>query len=267
MNCYEAKENFGALIDGELTEAEKEALLSHIAECEECRKEYEELRALKKEFSKLTVQLDGALAQSAMARVYSQAIPEKKKTPFFFRYIGTAAALVIIASLFIYTRLTPANESAENDTANALQTESVTVEDSKDFWADKEEAGAESVFEAETEKNAAATDYSEKHQYDGVLNDVTPEEAPMPESALGEATNYCKPSYVIDVMKIGVIFVDVEVEDLVPLFDNVEKVDKDCLTVNSTPQDVMKVLTQNGIEVLNTDIPTDVESTTIMEQD
>lgn len=265
MTCYEARESFGALIDGELTNGEKEALLSHIAECEECRNEYEELRRLKKEFSRLTVQLDGALAKSAMEKIYTQATPEKKKTPFFFRYIGTAAALVIIASLFLYTRIAPANEGAELDGADEPQAESVTIQSGK-LWADEDASVTESVFEAE-EEDSGKTDYSEKHQYDDVLTDVAPEAAPMPESALGEASNDCKPSYVTDARKIGFIFVEVEVEDLVPLFDNVEKVEKDCLTVNSTPQDVVRVLTQNSIDVLNTEIPTDVESTTIIEQE
>lgn len=112
MDCKDAKEYLGALIDGEVTNSEREEVLSHIAECEACRKDYEELLAIRKNFKKLDVQLRGALTDSVVEKICADAHTVKKK-PFFVKHIGTAAALVIIAGLFIYTRLNPIDMAKE----------------------------------------------------------------------------------------------------------------------------------------------------------
>ena len=53
--------------------------MSHIAECEDCKKEYEELLAIKDAFKKFDTPLDGKLAESTMEEIYKKAYPEKKK--------------------------------------------------------------------------------------------------------------------------------------------------------------------------------------------
>ena len=132
MDCKETKEYLGALVDGEVTDAEREALLSHIAECETCQKEYEELLAIKKEFSRLDVQLKGALAESVMQKIHAEVYPERKR-PFFLRHLGTAAALLIIAGLFVYTRINPISAPKEEDLRADAPTESVNGESDYDY--------------------------------------------------------------------------------------------------------------------------------------
>ncbi len=128
MDCKETREMLGSLIDNEVTDTEREAILSHIAECESCKKEYEELIEIKKSFSKLDIQLKGALAESVMQRIYAEKAPKKKK-PFIFRYMGTAAAIIIIVSLFAYSRLVPLNDGVKNtESANDSSAESTNDE-------------------------------------------------------------------------------------------------------------------------------------------
>lgn len=146
MDCKDVKEDLGALIDGEVTDTEREALLSHIAECEICQREYEELLAIKKEFSRLDVQLKGALADSVMQKICAEVYPEKKK-PFFLRHLGTAAALLIIAGLFVYTRVNPISAPKEEGLRADAPTESVNGESEYDYVfmdkADTDEAYVE----------------------------------------------------------------------------------------------------------------------------
>lgn len=132
MDCKDVKENLGTLIDGEVSDAEREALLSHIAECETCQREYEELLSIKKEFSRLDLQLKGALADSVMQKICAEVYPEKKK-PFFLRHLGTAAALLIIAGLFVYTRVNPISAPKEEGLRADAPTESVNGESEYDY--------------------------------------------------------------------------------------------------------------------------------------
>jgi anti-sigma factor RsiW len=56
-------DRLSALVDGELTGAELDRALAHLAGCEQCRTEAAELRALKQ---KLRALMDGAPAEAAM---------------------------------------------------------------------------------------------------------------------------------------------------------------------------------------------------------
>ncbi len=143
MDCKYAREQLGALLDGELEAKDKEAILLHIAECPDCRKEYEELKKLRKEFEKLDFKLHGALADSVMQRIYAetpqvQNKAQKKKKPFIFRYMGTAAAFAVILTLFIYTRIAPPQFDAKGMESNDAP---------EAFFQKKEETSEEKVMD------------------------------------------------------------------------------------------------------------------------
>ena len=92
-----------ALVDGEVNDSDREIIMSHIAECEDCKKEYEELLAIRDAFGDLGCALpEGKLAESTMKEIYKKVYPEKKKS-FLFRHMGTVAALFIVAIFCIYT--------------------------------------------------------------------------------------------------------------------------------------------------------------------
>ena len=111
MDCKEIKVMLNALVDGEVNDSDREIIMSHIAECEDCKKEYEELLAIKDAFKKFDTPLDGKLAESTMKEIYKKAYPEKKKS-FLFRHIGTVAALFVIAVFFIYNATSKSKDMA-----------------------------------------------------------------------------------------------------------------------------------------------------------
>lgn len=309
MNCTEVKDLLGALIDNEVTDVQREELLCHIAQCEDCKREYEELQQLRKDFSQLDVQLRGAIAEKVMGKVCEEAYP-KKKTPFILRHLGTAAALVIIVAAAIMIKLAPRLDSAK---------EAEEVSNSS-LMADATEESAEDI-----EYNFALLDKieedvvlkSESLDTDGNLNinDVTPEavpevpmepeapmeavpEAPMePEapmtpmepvqgskptasdnkqSAIGEPdSERAEPeaSFEEDFrysnsipFTTSVIFIDGDIQDVLPLLDNVTSVGADYANISANHVEVMEILTSNRIEITNSFTYDEATTTAIYEE-
>ncbi len=318
MDCKDVKELLGALADGEVSDKEREALLSHIAECETCKKEYEDIQKLKKEFSKLNVQLRGALADSVMEKIYAETYPKKKKT-FFFRYIGTAAAVLVVAVTAVYIGISPKKDHAESNSAEDI---TVTLQASDSILNDGAvtETAPESALgkfdyqysildipssnintkaESKEESNKdvpqaeAVEDNDEfpsskplKSPLDEPTVSVTPdtlksedatvEETPA-EAESGDTTVEEPPAeaesedislknfrfYNSISFNTAIIFVDSEIETVVPLLDNVESVSGDCINIDSHHSEVMDILISNSIPITKTDIPEGSTETTV----
>ncbi len=301
MDCKDVKELLGALADGEVSDSEREALLSHIAECETCKNEYEDIQNLKKEFSKLDVQLRGALADSVMKKIYAEAYPKKKK-PFFFKYAGTAAAVAIIAIAAIYMGTTPQNDKAE---CNSAEDVTVTLQASDKLFSD------DAMTERVTESTQDGSDYEfsslGKQDSSTSTNTEAEENKEVPKAdAKGEAVELpssepaeslfdepmssapdilkseditleeppCEPEsddislehfrfYNSISLDTAIIFVDSEVETVAPLLDNVSSVSGSCINVDSHHSAVMDILISNSIPITKTDIPEGSTETTV----
>lgn len=273
MDCTEVKNNLSALIDGEVTDSEREKLLSHIAECEDCRNEYAELRQLKKDISRLNVQLKSALADSVMKKISAETLPEKKKSPFFVRYIGTAAALIIIAGVFFYSRLAPANNKSEESAVQDAVTESERIESdlTYDSATDDSEETFDSVMALPETPMASPLPESEAVAEDSA-NDLKGN-GKKPETPALKSEEY---KFAIDSSKLedyrfynsiapetAIIFVDSEVDELLPLFDNVSSVTANAVNIPEPHTEVINILLSNSIKVTSTDLPMGAKETVV----
>ena len=264
MNCNEVKKELSALIDGEVGNEEKEALLSHIAECESCKKEYDDLQELKKEFAKLDLQLKSALSESVMQKIISENIP-KKKTPFLMRHIGVASAILLIISLALYSRLMPVTENMQKTDSNASMpmTNGISKEDVK--YESISDASPEEP-NAEFAKNEAVTEAESflKDDCDGLKYVVT-EDAEMPKQNQSDPVS-CAPEAeeCIQTEDIGTIYADCTSEFLVEIFDGYTVSSSDAfMSVNMTSTDAISVLTKNSVDIISCEISTESELTNI----
>ena len=128
MACNKYSELISLCIDNELKEEKKKELLNHLEECDECKKEYDELLELRKELSSFVKESDRSISDEVMKKI--------KKTPFIFRHIGLAASLVFIVLLAVFTmseKDVPANntEKASVNTAE-LPESAVSIKNSVD---------------------------------------------------------------------------------------------------------------------------------------
>ena len=83
-------------IEGELTAAEMRELEAHIAECEECRKELEELRALKEAIKSAEKEMPDGLHSRIMASIEAEPKKTTRRKVAFFRSAAISAACVML---------------------------------------------------------------------------------------------------------------------------------------------------------------------------
>ena len=83
-------------IEGELTAAEMRELEAHIAECEECRKELEELRALKEAIKSADKEMPDGLHSRIMASIEAEPKKTTRRKVAFFRSAAISAACVML---------------------------------------------------------------------------------------------------------------------------------------------------------------------------
>lgn len=265
MDCKEVKEMLSALADGEIADGTKEEILSHIAECDTCRQEYEELKAIKKEFSKLRIRLNGELADVVMKKITAEAHP-KKKTPFILRHLGTAAALIIVAGMFILTRnVSYDNKAAESEPTN--RTESAPAKGDFQFSIPSAENTSSDVFDSVEElvPDQAPAESEPMGMPEATLKSESPD-LPMAEESVSEsqssAVNDFRLSNSIS-LDTAIIFVDSDMQTITPLFDSIESIGASCININQPHTEVMQVLYSNSISVTSTDIPESTTDTTI----
>ena len=103
MNCNDYSKLMTDLLAGEISGKDKAVLDSHLASCESCRKEFEELKtvwtltesALKEDF------FDDSLNPDQYQKIFNSVKPEilpgpsKKSTPIKFMWLEIAASIVI----------------------------------------------------------------------------------------------------------------------------------------------------------------------------
>lgn len=303
MDCNEVKVQLYALMDNEVTDSEREKLLSHIAECDDCKKEYEELKAMKNEFRKLDVKLDGALADSTMKKIYAKAYPQKKN-PFLLKYMGTAAALIIIAGMFIFAKLTPQKDSqkenvSENKPIKTLQLENASFKDGSKNNAPKPDTGAETEsVRLPKEESTDVTNTNTVYDTEDDVFHYTEAEDPFKEESKEEAndtsvSDFEKPTSKAEASEesiqedvtpgqamlenslpdfrlynsiapnTAIIFVDSEMSAVTPLFDNIISIGSNCINLEESHTEVMNILFSNSITVTSTDIPNNTDSTIV----
>ena len=83
-------------IEGELTAAEMREFEAHIAECEECRKEFEELRALKEAIRSAEEEMPEGLHSRIMASIESEPKKKPRRKAAFFRGAAISVACVML---------------------------------------------------------------------------------------------------------------------------------------------------------------------------
>jgi len=92
-NCEKYLEMISAMLDDELSQAEKAELMAHIAECNDCRKAYDAFKAINDELTELEPVPEG-FAASVMGKIQKP----KKKMIHWQRYAAVAACLVLICT-------------------------------------------------------------------------------------------------------------------------------------------------------------------------
>ena len=83
-------------IEGELTAAEMREFEAHIAECEDCRKEFEELRALKEAIRSAEEEMPEGLHSRIMASIESEPKKKPRRKAAFFRSAAISVACVML---------------------------------------------------------------------------------------------------------------------------------------------------------------------------
>ena len=83
-------------IEGELTAAEMREFEAHIAECEDCRKELEELRALKEAIKSAEKEMPAELHSRIMASIEAEPKKTTRRKVAFFRSAAISAACVML---------------------------------------------------------------------------------------------------------------------------------------------------------------------------
>lgn len=83
-------------IEGELTAAEMREFEAHIAECEECHKEFEELRALKEAIRSAEEEMPEGLHSRIMASIEAEPKKKPRRKAAFFRGAAISVACVML---------------------------------------------------------------------------------------------------------------------------------------------------------------------------
>lgn len=83
-------------IEGELTAAEMREFEAHIAECEDCRKEFEELRALKEAIRSAEEEMPEGLHSRIMASIEAEPKKAPRRKVAFFRGAAISVACVML---------------------------------------------------------------------------------------------------------------------------------------------------------------------------
>lgn len=139
-NCAKYQEMISALLDDELSPAEREALHAHMGSCPDCRRMYDAFAAISGA-EELEEAPEGMLS-GAMFRIRNPA-PRKKKPVLWRRYAAAAACLVLV--IFGATRLDfrmGANSAASADCAApaAMDVYTMNSDNSMSYVADSAKA-------------------------------------------------------------------------------------------------------------------------------
>ena len=104
-------------IEGELTAEQMRELEAHIAECEECRREFDELKALKDAIRSTRVETPEGLHERIMSAVKSEPKKKRARKQVFYRgaTISAACFMLCISFVVILSMMPFGKSSSGND--------------------------------------------------------------------------------------------------------------------------------------------------------
>ena len=88
-------------IEGELTAEQMHELEAHLAECEECRREFDELKALKDAIRSTRAELPEGLHERIMSAVKSEPKKKRARKQVFYRGAAISAACFMLCISFV----------------------------------------------------------------------------------------------------------------------------------------------------------------------
>lgn len=218
-------------IEGELTAEQMRELEAHIAECEECRKELEELRALKEAIRSAEEEIPEGLHSRIMASIEAEPKQKPKRKTAFFRGAAISAACVMLCisatlaiSMIPIWRSGSGGDGLPNDPQYSL--EDTVVEECNT------EVKTESVLSKPTDENVEA------EQTSASIEDPTPEVAPSDTISVPEATELpTENSMVPETMIPETMTPETEAEMQAPAEDVTESATKDGAETQKIYQD------------------------------
>ena len=158
MTCEKARELFEPSLDGALSEKENRLLLTHLAHCETCRKEYSELEAVHALICESAVDVPEELHQRVMASIKKEPKAVWHRATWLRPLIAvSAAALLCVAVLHApVLNMFKANSKADNVEMLPDQEYSTNLKDMIDDILNNTGAEAESPAEDKAEASSSA---------------------------------------------------------------------------------------------------------------
>lgn len=130
MNCRLVQRAISEYLDNELTGEQMLEVRHHLRECENCRREVESLRSVKKSLQQMKSIAPNADFEQRLFATVCNAKAEPRKRSFRPAIaIGVAASAAIIASALYFTRVQYVNEKGEIVRAGKPVAETVSVQD------------------------------------------------------------------------------------------------------------------------------------------
>lgn len=99
LHCEEFKTLISALLDEEITDTERESLMDHLAQCDDCAAYFHDQLALRDALRGLTAEAPAGFAERVMDRVHQTAQEEERKVlafPMIRRWAGLAACCAVV---------------------------------------------------------------------------------------------------------------------------------------------------------------------------
>lgn len=219
-------------IEGELTAAEMREFEAHIAECEDCRKEFEELRALKGAIRSAEEEMPKGLHSRIMASIEAEPKKKPRRKAAFFRGAAISVACVMLClsatlaiALIPMWRSGTGGEGLPNDPQYSL--ENSVVEECNT------EMKSESALSQPTDENIEAEQTSASAQ------DPAPEVAPsdtIPENTFEESMSVAETAQP-ETMIPETMTPETEAEMQAPAEEATESATKDGAETQITYQD------------------------------
>lgn len=138
MHCNQ--EQIEALLDGELTGPEGDAVLAHLRDCPGCRSYYRQLLAMEQALRADTDPVLDDLLPDIMSRVHDT--PQRRRRPWLRAAMGMAACLVVVLGIYLVHQqaekggdspfsgiLTDSSANSSVDTGQDTFTDEVTPSD------------------------------------------------------------------------------------------------------------------------------------------
>lgn len=212
LSCDNYKALISALIDDEISDADRISLMAHLVECEECRLYWEDQIAIHEAVADLTAAAPAGFAESVMARVrVTKQEQVRKVISFPKRFAGLAACCaVVILGIFAanHGMLTMDDfataDSAAPEMAYSLPCETqaadtaapVAESESEEAATPPAAAGGEARVQSDTDNGACVadssvtyTEYADIAQYAARITTGSAVAAQWVEETLGQIWN------------------------------------------------------------------------------